>query len=159
MIDEKSNFKPKHVLPDIERIVPGKFYAFTINASEDNPVFPQQLEYYENAMLNLYKLGLYYDLYPEYSSSMKLHYHGYVKFKNYHAIIPVYTKLQTFKSHFTFTLKEIYDYQWHIYCTKQRHIMNSVSTHHIKPYRLTIPTTKLFTCYPVDNKSQFLGLD
>lgn len=151
--------KPRHQFVDIERMMVGVKYAFTINASDDSSIYPTMFERYENAMLNLYKAGLYYDLYPEYSNSMKLHFHGYVWFKDYKKLIPIFKILNDLKNSFTYTMKEIHDYQWHVYCLKSRHIMQPWSKKQLRPYRLKIPLKKDFTCFPVDIKSQFLGLD
>ena len=160
MINEKSNnFKPPHQFIDIERLVSQQYYAFTINAAEDNDAYPTQYDYYDNVMKNLYKRGLWYELYPEYSNSMKLHFHGFIKFTTTKSIIPIYKKLNDLKKYFTFAIKEIQDYQWQLYCLKSRHIMQPYSSKNRRTYKLTIPETRTFYCYPIDTKSQFMGLD
>lgn len=148
--------KARWQLPSPEELALDKSYAFTINAAEDG-TFPFLYEWYENVFKNLARHGLTYKMYPEYSHQMKLHFHGEIRFHKYKDIFPIYNVLMDLKKHATFAIKVIHDHEWHIYCTKQRHIMKPYCKKMKKPYKL-LPPNQNFKFYPISTKSQFIGL-
>lgn len=133
----KHNYLPKkeaHVLPSPEDM-DMKPWAFTLNCGTNEYAF-ELFERYLSAFKELAKV-CYVCMRPEFSSKMKLHYHGTIQLRKYSEIFKLFVILNDLKQNYTFCLKPIIDYEWYLYCIKQRHIMKWYCRDMKKPYKVT----------------------
>lgn len=113
--------------PHLEDIVVGKDYALTINPARQLPEFVltylEHKEFIESHLLG----SADYTLRPELSTkSTRLHWHGTLRFKSHrHLVSFYYVWIPRLKDHCNFSIKPIDDWQWKLYCIKQRHHMKS----------------------------------
>jgi len=117
-------------------------FAFTLNCGYDE-LTHKLYERYLSVFLKLAQ-WCWIDLRPEFSKKMKLHYHGTLTMKNYKYIFPLFTFLNGIQKNYTYCLKPVYDWQWYIYCRKQRHLMKRymISTrlrYHIRNDKIITP--------------------
>lgn len=135
----KQKFKHKHSSfnysnPPLEQCPINKPLSITINASEQYPTINVYLQHY------LYKIKKYIvpymkivELYPEFSSKGRLHYHGIILFKTHRMCVDWYYKYQHIQG-LNIKIDTIKDMKvWKAYMTKQIEYMSS----YITPYRLT----------------------
>lgn len=126
--------KQRHEAPPPESIGMNP-WAFTINCGYDE-LHINLLERYVSVFKLLSKYCVI-EMRPEFSKKMKLHYHGTIRLKSYACILPFYTLLMDLQKHYTYAMKPIIDYEWYLYCIKQRHIMKQWCRGVKKPYKIT----------------------
>lgn len=110
--------KPKNQIPDMEVINKDEWYAITLNPSQQyecrrlNQQHRRLNKHYKNHA-KIYSLRLY----PELSSTGRLHFHGYIRiskvFLFYYKVVP------TLISNYTIVIKEVTSEDWDTYCKKQ----------------------------------------
>jgi len=129
--------KQRHEIPPPEEIKVDTPIALTININlNDDTSNTLTLHPYYQAALQRISEYAEVDMYYEYSSSMKLHMHGFIRVVHTSHILPLYLVLNDpkFKDRFTYCLKMIFDKHrddgdiedghanWLSYCTKQKHL-------------------------------------
>jgi len=128
ILRDKTFSKLAHVYPHLEDIILHKKYALTINPQHQDKSLT--CAYFDHQKLLNDGLAKYsvFELRPEFSTkSTKLHYHGTIEFTSSKALCSWYFhKIPELKEQCTFTIVPITDYDWYLYCIKQRH--------HMKPY-------------------------
>lgn len=109
-------------MPPPEDLASEQFYAFTLNLKNPLGAFTWN-DLYKSYIKKLGRLSAYcyFKMYPEFSSQAKLHYHGFLVFKNYASILPAYIELNNIEG--AIKLDTIDDYTWKLYVKKQKHIM------------------------------------
>lgn len=144
-IRESTWGKEKFEYPKLEEIVINRDYAFTINVA---PAY-QKTSFFENQMqlmdilADLVRPYAKYEMRPEISTKSTLyHAHGTINFPSYSKLLQFYAfKIKQLKEFCTFTIKDIDDWRWHVYCRKQRHIIKPYLAHTYDkiylPYRMT----------------------
>jgi len=143
-IRENTFGKDKYDYPKLEDIVPKRDYALTINIA---PHY-QKNSFYENynflmdMLTDLLLPFAKFKLRPEISTKSTLfHVHGTVNFISYSKILQFYTfTIKRLKEFCTFTIKKIENYDWYLYCIKQRHIIKPYLAETYKgkiPYKIT----------------------
>jgi len=126
----EETFKKRHVYPKLEDWKVNSPYAFSI--SPRHIPMTSFSENYLHQMQTIHQIlnldFIAYDLRPELSTdSTALHWHGTFSFKNQRNIASFYFHIiPRLKEFATFTIEPIFDYQWTLYCRKQRH--------YLKPY-------------------------
>jgi len=130
----KSAFK----YPHLEDFALRKTYAFTVSPQYQRPSFT---ECYIAHMDILQLLIPYctFVLRPEISTKgTRLHYHGVIRFDSSTLLVAFYYHIiPKLKDQCTFTIEEVRDYQWYLYCVKSRHHMKPYLTHAKLHYKLT----------------------
>lgn len=134
----EQTFKERFIYPHLEDIVVGKDYAFTISPKIQMRSFTETYLSHMDQIHKLLSPNVDYKLRPEISTqSTILHFHGVIRFKRAVKISAFYYHtIPLLKDFCTFTIKQIEDYEWYLYCIKSRHIMKSYLEHCRLPYKL-----------------------
>ncbi len=118
-----------------EKITTGKIYTFNVNYR--NPLGSMSWR----DLIILYKIlfkkiqeHCFITMYPEFSPLMKLHYHGTIQFKHYNDIIPAYMILE--EADAGIEIDTIEDYNWYVYCNKQRYLLEPFMMSKLRPYQI-----------------------
>lgn len=141
------SFKQAHIYPKLELFQTKKAYALTISPMHHYSAYIEQYNDFEEHIKPL--LVGHIQLRPELSTkSVEWHWHGTIYFTETLDIVKFYKNIVQLKHLCTFAIKSIVlDWEWHLYCIKQRHL--------IKPYinavynrsRLRIPYNLKFTSH------------
>lgn len=127
-----------------ESIIPGIPYAFTVNPKPDLEITMQ-----ESTVALLKQLAdedVWAKLQAEFSTKMRLHYHGIIRF-TYDSILPAYTIFNKYENDFQIKIVPVDDFGWHVYCNKQRHIAEKFCKRKHLSYKLRtykIPKGRFF---------------
>lgn len=114
--------KPPHFIADIHEFSPNQWLALSISISGEDLWHVQYARYV--ALFQRLAQYAMFELRPELSTSLRLHYHGIIKPKSYSKVIGLLTLLNDMKSHYTYSVNKIDDsIVWYLYCIKDRHIM------------------------------------
>lgn len=144
LLRENTFGKDKYDYPKLEELVPKRDYALTLNIA---PHY-QKNSFYENYIFLMEMLGdlvspfAKFKLRPEISTKSTLfHVHGTLNFLSYSKILQFYAfGIKRLKEFCTFVIKKIDNYDWYLYCIKQRHIIKPylLETYKYKiPYKIT----------------------
>jgi len=107
-------------LPPLEEIQILTLYTFTINLQQKlNLTIQQRVRQYEYKINHFFKDYMYIEIYPELSSSGRLHYHGICSFTSLQNIWFFYENMHR-QNGYTLEIDTIEDLpKWNTYCTKQ----------------------------------------
>lgn len=151
-------FNQKHSILPVEKVQVGTLYSFTLSPTQEFQNFDEPLRLlktYEQVKKNLQLEFNHciYELYPEISTkSQNIHWHGYIWFKKQTQIGLFYLYLHRITPHYTYELDTIKDYNWYLYITKQRYIMEPLCNMFNIPYKLT-PREKISTKTTIKQKT------
>lgn len=146
-ISEKSFSKSAHEYPKLDNIMENVPYAFSLSPRIQKESVMEQIDSDEIYIFDILK-NCSYNLFPELSTkSINWHYHGTIQFKDLLQIVSFYFyTIRKLKEVCTFTIVDIEDEHWTLYCLKQRHYMFNLCHANNSQYRRTTKPN------PKDNK-------
>lgn len=124
-MNKSYNFKLKHDCPPPEEVKKNYGYAISINPQVQHDKLIPHVRYARlienmNRIMNNMNYSKYV-LYPELSKSARWHYHGMVWITD---IIGFFSHdLMILQANATVMIKEHEDWEWELYCKKQRHLL------------------------------------
>lgn len=148
---KKQFAKDAHYFPPVSEVKARTTYAFTINPMIQNEgIIATYLDFQNVILKRLNTFGLVYKLRPEFSSSRRLHYHGYIYFPSYQEIANFYyLTMPEIRPMCTFCIKEIENteddeyWNWYLYTIKDRHLNKMFLSKLELPYKITNKTKAL----------------
>jgi uncharacterized protein YvpB len=137
--------KLAHEYPHLEDIQLNIPYALTINPSFQHHSFIESYCAHQQILSDTLKGNSTFKLRPEISTkSTRLHYHGTITFHSHKHLVAFYFhQIPKLKDNSTFSIKPIQDYEWYLYCIKQRHHMKPYLAYTNLPYKITNKTLQL----------------
>lgn len=164
MINKKdrnfSSFKAPHSGPKAETIILNNRYAISINPNEEWTPTSHPMTWVKKTVAKLQDAlsGCTLELYPEFSPTGRMHYHGVIDIKDH---VEYFRFLNLLKLNSTYNIKELFISnsettdketrkealdKWLAYCTKQAHIFMPLFKNSILSYPISVnPAVRLNT--------------